>query len=258
MNRKTIALSLSLCLLAATFVGVVAQTYANATNSTVPSTAANDVAYGEHGEVIVQLPPPSNATSHPTNLRLIANSFDNRSGFGASSTLLVQLWIPAANQYVVVAQIKTNPNPDLDTQLQTIWNGTPIWNPLMHNIITVNSQVFNVWRDGSLLIANLTAPVTITLPFNLLTTANAVYGNQTFVLPPFTLTFHPIGAPVPLHEVLPLTPSPPLSGYTFDINSLMSPAWVRVDIPTWVRSSWLECPGHICTGLVQIEIPPAI
>ena len=170
MNRKTIALSLSLCLLAATIIGVVAQTYATAATNTSTSTAANDLAYGEHGEVIIQLPPPSNATnstlpSHPTNLRLVATSYDNRSTFGASNTLLVQLWIPAANQYVVVAHIKTNPNPDLDTHLQTFWNNTPIWNPLMHNIITVNSQALNVWRDGSLIIANLTAPVTITLPF---------------------------------------------------------------------------------------------
>jgi hypothetical protein len=51
-------------------------------------------------------------------------------------------------------------------------------------------------------------------------------------------------------------PSPPLSGYTMDITSLMSPAWVRVDNPTWVRGAWLECAGHICTDLTETEIPP--
>jgi hypothetical protein len=252
MNRKTIALSLSLCLLAATFVGVVAQTYANATTNTATSTA-KDSAYGEHGEVVIQLPPPLNATSHPTNLRLIATSYDNRSDFGTSSCLIVLLWIPATNQFVPVAHIKTNPDPSLDTYLQSFWNGTSVWNPLMHNIITVSSQALNVWRDGSLIVANLTTPVTITLPFNLMTTASAAYGNLTFVLPPLTLTFHPIGSPVPLHEasVLP-------SGYTNDVTSLMNPAWVRVDIPTWVKGSWLEYSGHICTNLVQIESLPTI
>jgi hypothetical protein len=261
LNRKTVALSLSLCLLVAIVVGVVAQTFANATISTSP-VDKNKYAFGEHGEVIVQFPQPStlpNSTqpSHPTTLRLIATSLDNRSSFGPSSTILIQLWIPAANQFVGVAQIVANSNPDLPAYLQAIWNGTPIWNPIMHNIFVVNSQTLNVWRDCDKIIANLTAPITITLPFNLLTTANAVYGNQTFVLPPLALTFIPTASPSPLHEVTNLLPSPPLSGYTVDITSLMSPAWVRVDVPSWVKGAWLECSGHICTDLVEAEIPPA-
>jgi hypothetical protein len=257
LRKKMYALSLSLCLLVAIVIGVVAQTFANATSHTPSETM-----YGEHGEVIVTFPQPStmpnsSMPSHPTTLRLIASIVDSPSEYGASSTIIVQLWIPAASSFVPVAQIVSSDNSELDSNLQTLWNGTPVWNPLMHNIFHVDSQTLNVWRDGSLIIANLTAPVTITLPFNLLTTANVVYGNQTFILPPLTLTFHPIGSPVPLHEVVSLVPSPPLSGYTMDITSLMSPAWVRVEVPTWVKGSWLECSGHICTDIVEEITPPA-
>lgn len=253
MNRKVVAVSLSLCLVAAVIIGIVAQTFAVATINA----PANDSVYGEHGEVIVQLPQPSNLPnttmpSHPTTIRIVANSIDERSSYGAGSTLLVQLWIPAANAFLPVAQVFTNPNPDLMVYMQKVFNNTPIWNPLMPNLIKVNSQSLNVWREGSLIIANLTTPVTITLPFNQMTTASASFGNQTFILPPLTLTFHPTGNPVPLHESTTLTSS----GYTNDINSLMSPAWVRVDIPTWVKGAWLECSGHICTDLIQVTTPP--
>jgi len=256
LRRKIYALSLSLCLLVAIVVGVAAQTFVNAQANVDSSTA-----YGEHGEVIVTFPQPSTLPNssmpiHPTTLRFIATTFDERSGQGAADHILIQLWIPAANSFVIVAQIVSTSNPNLISYLQTIWNGTPIWNPIMHNIIQVNSQTLDVYRDGSKIVANLTAPVTITLPFNLLPTALAAYGNQTFVLPPMSLTFYPIGTPEPLHEIVSLMPSPPLSGYEIDITSLMSPAWVRVSVPSWVQMSWLECSGHICTDLVEEEIPP--
>jgi hypothetical protein len=255
MNRKMLALAISLCLVCAIVAGVAAQTLTNPTSNTVVGTATQPATYGEHGEVILQLPQPSNATnsnmpSHPTTLRLVASSFDDRSSFGASDTLLVLLWIPATDQFVPVAQINSVSDPTLDTHIQALWNGTPIWNPIMHNVIDVNG--FSVSREGSLIIANLTVPVTITLPFNLMSgTPNAGWGNLTFVLPPLALTFHPIGSPVPLHEVVKLP-----SGFTLDINSLMNPAWVRADIPMWIKNSWIECSGHICTDLVQTVVPP--
>lgn len=257
MNRKFLAVSACLCLLAGIFVGVAAQTSSNATTVTT----TQRYTYGEHGEVILQLPPPSNlpnssTPSHPTNLRLIAIGNNNRSSFGAFSSLIVALWIPVYNTFVPVAQINSVSKPELDTYLQTVYNNTPIWNPLMHNIINLNSsQNLNVWREDRIIIANLTTPVTITLPFNLMNGTNyAAWGNQTFTLPPLTLIFHPIAPPVPLHEAVYL--APPFSGYTIDTTSLMSPAWVRADIPLWVKGAWLECSGHICTEVVQTGIPP--
>jgi hypothetical protein len=247
-----LALALSLCLVCSIVVGVAAQTLTNPTNNT---TVTQPATYGEHGEVILQLPQPSNATnsnmpSHPTTLRLIASSFDNRSSFGASDTLLVLIWVPAADQFIPVAQINSVSDPTLDAHIQAVWNNTPVWNPIMHNVIDVNG--FSVSRVGSLIIANLTVPVTITLPFNQMTgTPNAAWGNLTFILPPLTLTFHPIGSPVPLHEVSKLP-----SGFTLDITSLMNPAWVRSDIPMWLKNAWMESSGHICTNLIQAGIPP--
>ena len=190
-----LALALSLCLVCSIVLGVAAQTLTNPTNNTVVGTVTEPTTYGEHGEVILQLPQPSNATnsnmpSHPTTLRLVASSFDERSSFGASDTLLVLLWVPAVDQFIPVAQINSVSDSSLDAHIQALWNGTPIWNPIMHNVIDVTT--FSVSREGSLIIANLTTPVTITLPFNLMTgTPNAAWGNLTFVLPPLATNLPP-------------------------------------------------------------------
>jgi hypothetical protein len=68
--------------------------------------------------------------------------------------------------------------------------------------------------------------------------------------------FRPIANSFDWKESLTLS-KPPFSGYTIDIKSQMTPAWVKADIPTWVKGGWLECSGHICNDLVQTAIPPA-
>ena len=265
MNRKIPATIFFLCLAAMTAVAVFAPALAHNSNS-IRSDSSNVVVYGRHGEVILQLPEPSNATapaapgtqSHPSCLRLVANNYDRKSTFGAYDTLLVALWIPAYNSFIPVAQINSVSNVNLDEYLHILYNNTPVWNPLMPNIINVDDKVLDVWNEGDVIIANLSATVKITLPFNLMVgTPYATWGNQTFNLPPMTLMFRTIAHGFQFQESTALVPSPPLSGYTINITSWMSPAWVKADIPTWVRGAWLECSGHICTHIIQTGIPPA-
>jgi hypothetical protein len=171
--------------------------------------------------------------------------------------LFVSLWIPAQNGFVPVAQINNVSDPDLTSFLQDYYNNTAVWNPLMHNIFNLDNKSLSVWREGSIIVANLTTPVTITLPFNLMNgTLYAPWGNQTFILPPLTMVFCPTAPAFPFEELFSLTPSPPLSGYAVNLTSWMSPAWVKVDIPMWVKAGWLECTGHICTHIIQIGTPP--
>jgi hypothetical protein len=265
MNRKISAIVLSLSLVVIVTVAAFAPTLAD-NNKGQNKDNLNVVTYGQHGEVVLQLPTPSNATppaapgtpSHPTCLRLVANEYDKKSTFGAYNTLLVALWIPVANTFVPVAQINDVSNPDLDAYLHALFNNTPVWNSIMPNVIDVNDHDLDVWKEGEVIMVNLTTTVKITLPFNLMIgTPYAVWGNQTFSLPPMTLMFRPTAHGFEWEESTVLVPHPPFSGYTIKLNSLMSPAWVKVDIPTWIKGSWLECSGHICTHIVQIGIPPA-
>jgi hypothetical protein len=214
-------------------------------------------AYGQHGEVILQLPAGNPSISNVTTVRFVASEFNEKSTFGAYDTFIVALWIPSINQFVPVAQINSVNNSDLDAFLRTIYLNTPIWNTLMPNIIDLSSKDFSVWMEDGVIIANLTTTVKITLPFNLMVgTPYATWGNQTFNLPPLTLMFRPTAQSFDFKEST-LLAKPPFSGYTLDIKSHMSPAWVKADIPTWVKGAWLECSGHICTDLVQTAIPPA-
>jgi hypothetical protein len=257
-----IVLSLSLALIIA--FAAVAPTLAehergkrNDDSSNVTDTSNIVTTYGQHGEVIIQLPAGNPKVTNVTCLRLIANDYNKKSAFGAYDTLLIFLWVPVANQFVPVAQINNVNNPGLDAYLHTLWNNTPVWNPMMPNVIDVTDKDLDVWMDDGIIIANLTTTVKITLPFNLrVGNPYVAWGNLTFNLPPLTLMFRPTAPSFKNEETTVLAPSP-LSGYTINLKSQMSPAWVKADIPTWVKQAWLECSGHICTHIVQTGIPPA-
>jgi hypothetical protein len=257
MNRKISVIALSLSLIIIIAVAAVAPALAHDDKRESNDNSYVTV-YGQHGEVIIQLPAGNPRVTNVTSLRLIANDFNKKSTFGAYDTLIVALWIPIANQFVPVAQINSVSNPALDTYLHTLYNNTPVWTGLTPNIIDLTSKDLSVWKDDDVIIANLTTSVKITLPFNLMVgSPYTAWGNQTFTLPSLTLTFRPTARSFHNEESATLAPHPPLSGYTVNVKSQMSPAWVRVDIPTWVKGAWLECSGHICTNIVQQGIPPA-
>jgi len=257
MNKKISAIILSLSLIIIIAVAAVAPALAHEDAKDKEKNSSNVTVYGQHGEVIIQLPAGSPKVTNVTALRLIANNYDKKSTFGAYDTLIVGLWIPIANTFVPVAQINNINDPDLDTYLHTLYSNTPVWNSIMPNVINLDSSQLNVWKEGEIIMANLTTTVKITLPFNLmLGTPYAPWGNQTFNLPPLTLMFRPTAHEFKNEESITLAPHPPLSGYTINVKSQMSPAWVKVDIPTWVKGAWLECSGHICTHIIQTGTPP--
>jgi hypothetical protein len=252
MKRKTLVAVLVIILSATMAVTVVAPALANRKSSK----DSNVVVYGQHGEVTLQL--PSGIPTHPTALGIVASDWNRKSEFGACDSLSVALWIPAANSFVPVLQLLDNPNPDYAEFLQKLYNNTPVWNPIMPNIIQVADNELDVWTEGDVIIANLTSAEKVTLPFNLMVgTPIAAWGNLTFELPPMTLTFRPIAHGFSYEETTTILPHPPYSGYTVEVKSWQSPAWVYVEIPLWIHMGRLEATGHICTHLTQTGIPPA-
>jgi hypothetical protein len=258
MNRKISVIALSLSLILVIAVAAIAPALAHGDKKDKGNDSSYVTVYGQHGEVILQLPAGSPKVTNVTALRLIANEYDKKSTFGAYDTLVVALWIPIANTFVPVAQINNINDPDLDAYLHTLYSNTPVWNSLMPNVIDVSDKDLKVWKEGDVIMANLTTTVKITLPFNLMAGSPYVaWGNQTFNLPPLTLMFRPIAHNFKNEESVTLAPHPPLSGYTITVKSQMSPAWVKAEIPTWIKGASLECSGHICTHIVQQGIPPA-
>lgn len=225
------------------------------TLATIPQNSPTVTTYGSHGEVILQL--PTAIPSRPTCLRLVASNYTSETTFGARNGLLVYLWIPVYNGFVPVAAI-TDGSSDVINFLHEFWNGTAVWNPPnMNNVINVTDKVLEVWRAGDVIIANLTMPQRIVLPFDQMNgSALQPAGNQTFILPALTLTFHPIGEDFEFTESFTI-PKPQFSGYNMTIKSFQSPAWVQVEIPAWLRNAQLEVTGHICNNLVEEYIPPA-
>jgi hypothetical protein len=214
------------------------------------------VSSGQHGEVILQL--PSGVPSHPTCLRFVATDHDKKSEFGPHDSMTIGLWVPQANRFVPVAVIADNPNPEAIVFLKSFWNNTPVWNPIMRNIFNVTDKELDVWEHNDVIKANLTVAKNITLPFNLMVgTPNAAWGNLTFTLPPLTLTFRPIARGFHFEEAGALVPHPPFSGYTIEVESWQSPAWVTAEIPAWSGGVAWELSGHICTHLTETFIPPA-
>jgi len=230
-------------------VAIMAPTLA--TDSQNAQTVTN---YGSHGEVTLLLPPA--IPSRPTCLRLVATNLTSESAFGARNGLLVYLWIPVQNGFVPVAAI-TDGSSDVINFLQKFWNGTPVWSPpYINNIFNVTDSVLEVWSEGDVMIANLTMPQRIVLPFDLINgSALQPAGNQTFILPALTLTFRPVAEGFDYEENGTL-PKPPFSGYTVTLESLQSPAWVQVAIPAWLRGAQLEVTGHICNNLIEEYTPP--
>jgi hypothetical protein len=214
-------------------------------------------AYGRHGEVTIQL--PTGVPTHPTCLRLVASDIDNSSTYGGRDNIIVSLWIPIYNNFVPVAAI-TDASVDAINYFKILYNNTPIWTPpLLPNIINVSSDVLQVWKQGDIIIANLTVPQTIKLPFDQMNgSAFQAFGNQTFSLPALTLTFRPIGMGFYYEESIQAVPHPPLSGYTVRLTSIQSPAWVQVQIPKWLGAGPFEVTGHICNHLTEKSTPPTM
>lgn len=241
------------------------------------------------GKVILQLPPPSNASppaapgtpSHPISLQLIALDLDRRSTFGAHDELYVALWVPQPNAYIPVAYISDNDAAGQDFY-KMLWNNSGLWStvafaPGFENVIAVADKELEVWSESvwtsygsghkgwdyessNTFIVNLTKSVKISLPWNTHPVFSS-WGNQSFTLPPMTLVFHETGDPFYKEEIevqqnLP-PPFPPYSGYTMKTKVWFTPSWVEVSIPSWIRYATLDVTGRTGNHGTATYIPPA-
>jgi hypothetical protein len=178
--------------------------------------------------------------------------------------ILVYLWIPQRDSYNQVALITNLANVET---YQNLWNKTFVWFKIgipgadIANVIQVNNTNLQVRTSSNsglkddTLIVNLTAPVTINLPFNLWPAPTNALGNLTFTLPPLTLTFRDLNAgsytDPGTNALLP-------SGYHRQpIAAMRTPAWVEETIPLWLGStSPLEVSGHIDWKFTESITPP--
>ena len=203
--------------------------------------------YYSAGAVVIQLPTPSNAISppaepgtpsHPISLKLTAFDNDRRSTFGAQDWLYVALWIPQGNSYAPVALVSDS-NDEGQDFFKALYSNTFIWQPNFENVIAVEDQDLEIQTESSgtcyekgykglnyesnaAFIVTLTKAVTIKLPWNLFTKLPfSTWGDQTFTLPPMTLTFREIGNPYYVDETSTL--APPYSGYTRECKSMEEP-----------------------------------
>jgi hypothetical protein len=241
----------------------------DSTNNQIINSGTGSMAY-------LNLPPPSTTIagtpSHPTNIQLRCYDFNKHSALGAYDAMMVYLWIPQKNSYVLVALITDAPNVDL---LKALWSGTFIWNTAIGalNVIQVADKDLEVWTEdtnqgngvkggwngesSNVLIVTLAVAQTISLKFNLLPEGNSYkpIGDLSFTLAPLTLKFREIGDSY--YDVG--ANSKLASGYSRQpISEMRTPAWVEETIPTWLGAvSPLEVVGHIDWHFSEVITPPA-
>lgn len=215
MNKKVLGTILTLSLAVIIAVAAVVPALAHSNHYDGGKSASPITNYGSGGSVHVQLPPGE--PSHPTILMIDAYDIDKRSSFGAMDLMMVWLWVPSSNLHAPVALISDNPNPDFFDFAKTLFNNTPVWIPAagMTNVFEVADDELEVWKRGDVLTANLTVPISITLPEPL---------GGSFTFPPTALEFRGFDTAFREENTLP--------GYT-TTTSIKKPAWVRLWIPEW-------------------------
>jgi hypothetical protein len=214
------------------------------------SQLANEAAavsyHSNDGYVIVQL--PQGTPNHPTTLYIAVSNTVNQSDPMGNSMMEIHLWDPNTNQYLPVAVLTTYKDNSTISLIQSVLNNTLAWTPpTMMNIINLTTNQLYVWMDGPMLVANLTVPITITLP--------PAWGGN-IILPPMTLWFVPIAQGFTNSEMWTL-PKPIFSGWTVNSTYTDTPAWVRVSIPTWLGPTPVETVGSMALNDTTNYIPPA-
>jgi hypothetical protein len=258
-KRLTFSIAFSVCLIVTIAAAILAQGQPAQTCETTAQDIPQDlpsgsvVDYGNGAIVALQLPPVGGNMTHPVNLRLMVTDIygSSEGDIPAAGIDVIQVfvWVPAMNQYVGVAILTTNTNQTAIERVESIVNGTPIWNPpTMMNFFVPTADQLQVYMDNDdVLFVNLTTSVNITLPA-------ALGGN--FTLPPMTLMFRPI-APGFAHNETAVLPKPPYSGYTMQLMHTDVPAWVRATIPMWLANAPVETVGTMMLDGVAIYIPPS-
>lgn len=232
----------------ALFLGAALAAAAVLAQTPTPSPEANQNVntYSNGGTVAVTL--PNGSISHPLNIRMSVARIDPNSDHGSPDVMTFAVWSQALNRYVPVAVLSTNTDPAAIAWIQEVLNNTPVWTVgVMENYFVPTTDQFQVYRVGDIVWVNSTASYTLTLPA-------ALGGN--FTIPPMTMMFIPIGEAFE-HEETTYLPPPTYSGWTIMSSGTDYPAWVRVEIPTWLGPYSIETVGTITLDVTQIYIPPS-
>jgi hypothetical protein len=238
---------LSLVLVSIILVAAVAPAMANSGKNRVTY-------YSNGGSVVIQLPTAGGTLANrPTALKITVNENSRYSTFGAADFMQVQLWVSSLNRFVAVAIIRDDPDPDSEAIAfaKELFKGSPVWNPAtgMKNVFSVENAELEVVVRNDMVTVNLTKAVDIVL--------NGTLAGLSFTLPPLTLTFRGIDDVYSEPgSTVTLAPSPPLSGYTVQTIMSQKPAWVNVEIPTWVGGSSLNLAGVMEINKIQTATPP--
>ena len=216
------------------------------TPTSAPQATSEIYTYGNGGTVTITL--PNGSISHPLNIRMGVPRIDPSSDHGGPDVMTFYIWSANLNRYIPVAVLSTNTDPTAIAWIKEVLNNTPVWTAgVMENYFIPTPDQFQVYRVGDIVWVNSTASYTVTLP-------EALRGN--FTLPPMTLMFVPIGEAFEHQETTYLSP-PTYSGWTIMSTATDYPAWVQVQIPTWLGPYPIECVGTIMTDTTQVYTPPS-
>jgi hypothetical protein len=240
LNKKVFGTILAFSLAIIIIVAAVVPAFAHGNRRGDDKSDSPITNYGSGGSVHIQLPP--GIPSHPTTLQIDAYNLDKRSSFGAMNIMMIWLWVPSSNGYAPVALISDSSNPDFYDFAETLFSGSPVWAPPagMTNIFKVADKELEVRMRGDVLTANLTVPISITLPDPL---------GGSFILPPTTLEFR--GFDTAFSETSSL-------GSLTTTDFISKPAWVRLWIPQWAGGIPTEFVGTLWIHLKRTyTLPPA-
>ncbi len=250
MNKKLFyGFVVSFCLvtlLAAALNSALATRFPPATDQNVPP-ASTTV-----GNVIVSLPPGGGALAgRPTDIRLVIYDYNATRNY--TDALFFYVWIPSLNIYNPMAIILDQPPVD---QMKAVWNNTAIYLEVNGTVIRNNFKIvadnqLDVWVESAhgdedtVLNANLTVPVA--LDFTNL--PPAVFGTN-LTVPAMALMFRGVADSFYHQETFTLQ-----SGFKITTTHYDVPAWVRINIPTWIGGQ-TETSGTILVREVTVVTPP--
>jgi hypothetical protein len=205
--------------------------------------------YGNGGYVLLQLPSPS-TPSHPYNLRIIPNNFDERSANGDEDDLEIYVWCaayPGGSRFVWLGGI-TDAQAGVDF-LKAIYTGILG----AETAKKVEDKDIEISKKGDVLTVNLTKAIVYEIgdPWP------QYLKDLNFTLPPMTLEFRGFDEVYKV-EGAPATVTPPSSGagWTQQRTDWRKPAWVEVSIPAWYRTALIHTEGYINTKFVMTWTPP--
>jgi hypothetical protein len=241
MKKRLTFIFATLLVAALAAAAVLAQT-----PTSTPQPSSDIYTYANGGAVAVTL--PNGSISHPLNIRMAVSRIDPNSDHGGPDVMTFSIWNAALNRYIPVAVLSTNTDPTAIAWIKEVLNNTPVWTAgVMENYFVPTADQFQVTRVGDIVWVNSTTSYVITLP-------DTLGGN--FTLPPMTLMFIPIGEAFEHEETTYLTP-PTYSGWTIMANATDYPAWVQIQIPTWLGAYPVECVGTIMFDVTQVYMPPS-